>query len=84
MWRLYQPRRFAFLAPDAEGAAARLTPEGVEASVQDLKRRLASPLSGLITRVAPEDPMLVLPTLFESLQGNQGESHAGWFQGKMA
>ncbi|MCB9726977.1 MAG: hypothetical protein H6744_06095 [Deltaproteobacteria bacterium] len=82
MWELYHPRRLAFLATDAERARARLTDEGLRASARDLKRRLALPMSTLISRVAPGDPLLSLPALFdrlESARGGQVALHEGRF-----
>jgi predicted exporter len=69
LWTTYQPRRFAFLAPDPAAAHERLTDSGLTAAVAALKQRLASPMSGLVSRVAPADPFLVLPSLFEGASG---------------
>ena len=73
LWTLYPPRRFAFLAPDAAQVPALLTDEALRAAAADLKRRLGLPLSGLVSRVAPGDPLLVLPRLFERLAGTRAE-----------
>lgn len=73
LWQIYQPRRFGFAARTPAAAAARATPEGVAAAVAELKRRLGTPMSGLLTRVAPEDPFLILPALFETALGESGE-----------
>lgn len=69
LWTTYQPRRFAFLARDADAAQQRISDAGVAAAVGTLKQRLASPMSGLVSRVAPADPFLVLPSLFERASG---------------
>ncbi len=70
LWEVYEPRRFAFVAPTAAAATARLQPAALQATVRDLRDRLASPMSSLISRVAPRDPFLVLPHLFETFAGN--------------
>ena len=57
MWQTYEPHRFGFLADDAAAAAQRLTPEALAAAASRLERRLASPVSGLLSRVAPADPL---------------------------
>lgn len=69
LWTLYQPRRFAFVADDTEGVEAATRQEALAAAARDLKRRLATPMSSLLNRVAPGDPFLVLPKLFERLAG---------------
>ncbi|MCB9877038.1 MAG: MMPL family transporter [Planctomycetes bacterium] len=73
MWRLYAPHRLAFLAADADAARAALTDEGLRRAVAELKHKLASPMSTFLGRVAPQDPLLILPHLFESLLGGDGE-----------
>jgi len=73
LWTLYQPRTTAFFAADAEAARAALAPEALRASVARLKRTLAQPVSGLVSRVAPGDPTLVLPRLFERLAASRSE-----------
>ena len=73
LWRLYEPRRLAFLASDAAQVPGLLTDGALRAAAADLKRRLALPLSGLVSRVAPADPLLVLPRLFERLAGARAE-----------
>ncbi len=73
LWSLYEPRRLAFLAHDASGVAAATTPDALRDAAQRLKRRLALPLSSLLTRVAPGDPLLVIPGLFERLAALRGE-----------
>ncbi|HEX5050973.1 MAG TPA: MMPL family transporter, partial [Planctomycetota bacterium] len=72
LWNTYEPRRLAFLADSPEAATARLTDEGLAAAVAHLKQRLASPMSGLLSRVAPGDPFLIVPTLFDRLIGGRG------------
>jgi predicted exporter len=74
LWSLYKPRRFGFLnvAPEAVGEA--LSPEGLTAAAKMLKQQLASPMSSMVSRVAPEDPLLILPDLFRRLQSSGGEN----------
>ncbi|MBX3464604.1 MAG: MMPL family transporter [Planctomycetes bacterium] len=72
LWSLYQPRRLAFLAADAAAARERIADAGMAAAVATLKQRLASPMSALVSRVAPADPFLVLPRLFERTSGGAG------------
>ncbi len=73
LWRLYHPRRWSFVAGDADAAARVLSTEGIGDAVAGLKRRLASPMSTLLTRVAPGDPLLILPGLFQSWLGGRAE-----------
>lgn len=63
LWSLVQPRRYGFLDLP-EGA---LDADGLADTVADLRRQLATPLSTLVGRVAPEDPWLVLPDLVTGL-----------------
>lgn len=72
LWTTYEGHRLSFFASSAEAAAARITDEGVRTAVAELKRRLASPMSSLVARVAPSDPFLVLPALFEAVGGGTG------------
>ena len=69
MYRIYHPRRFGFLAASAESAREQLDDAGLATSVSRLKRRLATPMAGMIGRVAPEDPLLIVPDLFERIVG---------------
>jgi predicted exporter len=74
MWELYQPRSLSFAARNREAARELVTEAGLRRTVEDLKRRLQSPLSTLVSRIAPQDPFLALPHLFESLDQGQGQS----------
>lgn len=69
LWDLYQPRRFAFFAEDVETATALLEPDSLREAAVHLKKQLALPISTLVSRVAPEDPTLILPKLFKRLAG---------------
>src|SRR5690606_12133308 len=54
-------------------AQLRLSDEGLDDAVRELRQRLESPLSTLVTRVAPEDPFLTVPLLLERFgEGMQG------------
>ncbi len=76
MWELYQPRRLGFVADDGAAAEALTTDAGLAETARDLKRRLASPLSPLVSRVAPSDPFLALTRLFERLEGGRADGLA--------
>ncbi len=69
LWELYQPRRFGFL----EDAGARTSDAGIDAALRDMRDTLATPMSALVSRVAPGDPWLVLPSVFEGLQSSGAE-----------
>jgi len=73
LWTTYQPRRLAFVADTPEEAAARTTPEALRQAAAELKRKLALPVSSLLSRVAPEDPLLILPSLIERIAGAPAE-----------
>jgi predicted exporter len=68
LWELYHPRRLSFVARTRQEAEALVSDEGLAAAAGDVQRRLASPLSTLVTRAAPEDPFLAFPRLFERVQ----------------
>ncbi|MBI1381983.1 MAG: MMPL family transporter [Planctomycetaceae bacterium] len=76
LWRLYEPRRFGFLAAGPEAAAKRTTDEGLARAADDIVAQLASPLSSLVSKVAPADPFLVLPHLLERLETARGSGLA--------
>lgn len=69
LWRLYSPRRLAFLADDPALAKERSSDAGLDQSLASLTETLSSPVSPLINRVAPEDPFLTVPSLLQSLTG---------------
>lgn len=76
LWKLYEPRRFGFLATDAIGDDGKVSDAAITKAVAELKQRLGSPMSSLITRVAPSDPFLILPKLFEKLSAASGSGLA--------
>lgn len=77
LWELYHPRRLSFAAGSVDEAQALVSDEGLATAAADVQRRLASPLSTLVTRAAPEDPFLAFPRLFERVQqGGVGKNVA--------
>ncbi|MBL8723170.1 MAG: hypothetical protein JNK49_03950 [Planctomycetes bacterium] len=72
LYTLYQPRRFAFAAATPAAAAELGTAEGLAAAAAALRQQLTRPLSSLIGKVAPADPFLFLPKLFERAMGQSG------------
>jgi predicted exporter len=72
LWELYHPRRFGFVAPDEDAARARASDEALRSSAELLVRRLRQPDSSAIARLAPSDPLLVLPELFRRVQEATG------------
>ena len=75
-WELYQPRRLAFLAPSPEQAAARLTDSALATAAEKLKDRLATPMSALVSRAAPGDPLMVTAGMLDALQPTQAAALA--------
>lgn len=73
LWRLYHPRRLSFVAADAAGVAAATDRAALDEAAAHLKRQLALPISALVSRLAPSDPLLVLRGLFERLAGARAE-----------
>jgi predicted exporter len=74
LWALVHPRRLSFAASNEAAAAALVDDEGLDSAAAELHRRLASPLSTLVSRIAPEDPLLATARLFERMQ--QGRTDA--------
>ncbi|TPV96823.1 MAG: hypothetical protein B7733_02765 [Myxococcales bacterium FL481] len=73
IWELYQPRRLSFVASTVDEAKRRLEPAELQATLADLRQRLALPLSPLLTKVAPEDPLLTIPRLYDRLQAQRAD-----------
>ncbi|MFT7581536.1 MAG: putative exporter, partial [Myxococcota bacterium] len=73
LWELYYPRRFSFVAPTVAETVRQTGDAMLDKAATRLKDRLASPMSTLLTRVAPGDPLLILPDLFDrALQRKSG------------
>jgi predicted exporter len=72
MYELYHPRRLGFLASSPEEARALLQPEALRKAARVLRGQLEKPISPLLARLAPSDPLLILPGLFERVEGAQG------------
>ena len=72
LWNLYHPRRFGFLADDPDAARTLASDEALRSSADVLLRRLRHPDSSAIARLAPSDPLLVLPDLFRRFQQAAG------------
>lgn len=76
---LYFPRRFAFAAASADEARAGLTDEALRERARALRSGLTGPTAMLIRRIAPEDPLLLFPQLFQSFQGEQEDASQARF-----
>lgn len=74
IYELYHPRRLSFLAEDPEGVREQLTPQALSQAAARLKQRLLQPMSTLLSRLAPSDPLLILTRLFEGLERSHGQS----------
>lgn len=82
LWEVYEPRRFAFVAATPQAVADLARPAALRDAVRHLRDRLASPMSSLVSRVAPGDPFLVLPRLFDRFAGNSGGDGLGVVGGR--
>ncbi|HEX6239390.1 MAG TPA: MMPL family transporter [Polyangiales bacterium] len=74
IYELYHPRRLAFLTDDPSKAAGLLDESALQQAAANLKEKLGQPMSALLGRVAPSDPLQILPRLFESFERDQGGS----------
>ena len=72
MWQTYQEHRVGFAAANAADAEAMLTDAALDASIAALRRDLQTPMSTLLVKVAPADPLRLLPQLFERLMAGRG------------
>ncbi len=70
IWESYHPRRLSFVASTPKLARERVSDAGLRQATAELKQQLASPLSTLVSRVAPEDPFLAIIHLMDSLNAN--------------
>lgn len=71
IWRIFQPARLGYLASTAEQARALGTYDALRRQAAELRSELQRPMSPLISQLAPEDPFLTLPRLFEALADTQ-------------
>ncbi len=71
-YELYFPRRHYFLsdAPERE-LPARLSDEGLRAQAERARETLLLPVSPLLKRILPEDPLGAFPALLARLAGNE-------------
>lgn len=74
IFELYFPHRAQLFARSPDEARERLSDEGLRAAASSLRDRLSQPTSTLLTRLAPLDPFLVVPGVFESLEQGQARS----------
>jgi predicted exporter len=74
IYELYHPRRFSFLADDPGAAEQLLSDAALSRAATSLKDKLGQPMSALLARVAPSDPLQILPRLFEGFERDQGGS----------
>ncbi len=75
-YELYFPRRFGFAAASEAEARALIGDEGLRARVAALRAELQGPMAILVRRIAPEDPLLLFPTLVRAMQGGGAASRA--------
>ncbi len=73
LWELYHPKRLGLAARTRAEAKHLVSDDGLRKAAARLKRRLASPLSTLLARGAPQDPFLTVPRLLRDLQGEVAE-----------
>lgn len=71
LWGVYAERWPYFFAKNVEAAHALIQDDGLEEAAENLLQQLQQPMSALVSRVAPNDPFLVLPQLFEGLAASQ-------------
>ena len=71
-YELYFPRRLYFLSPEPERELPpRLTDEALRAQAARVRDTLALPLSPLLKRIVPEDPLGAFPAILERLAGGE-------------
>lgn len=72
VYRLYFPRRLYFLSDDPERELpARLSDAGLRAEAAELRRSLALPISPLLERIAPEDPLGAFRRVLQRMQAGE-------------
>ena len=67
IYELFFPRRFDYLADDLVELEARLSDAGLRRAADELLERLSSPTSTMLTQIAPRDPFLAFPSIFDTL-----------------
>ena len=79
-YELYFPRRFYFLsdAPERE-LPARLSDEALRAQAQRIRETLALPVSPLLKRIVPEDPLGAFQAQLERLSGGVSRMMQSYF-----
>ncbi len=68
MYDLYFVRRYAFAADSAAEVPALLSDAALATRASDLRRALTGPMSILVRRIAPQDPLLTFSGLLERAQ----------------
>ncbi len=68
MYELYFARRYGFFAETAAAAERDLTREALDAHASELRAALAGPMSILVRRIAPADPLMSFPRLLTRAQ----------------
>ena len=72
LYRLYFPRRLYFISDDPERELpTRLSDAGLRAEAAALRRSLALPISPLLERIAPEDPLGAFRGVLERMQAGE-------------
>jgi len=72
VYELYFPRRLYFLSDQPERELpARLTDAALRAQAERVRASLALPVSPLLKRIVPEDPLGAFPAILERLAGGE-------------
>ncbi len=72
VYRLYFPRRLYFVSDDPERELAeRLSDAGLRSEARALRRSLALPISPLLERIAPEDPLGSFRGILERMRAGE-------------
>ncbi|MFN7961029.1 MAG: MMPL family transporter [Thermoanaerobaculia bacterium] len=76
------PRALLLLdGPGREQLAARLSPEGIKIRVEELRRRLATPQSLVLSELSRRDPLGLAEVLIDRVQSSQGGIQVDWMSG---
>jgi predicted exporter len=68
VYELLEDHALGFSARNATEAELKVSDSGLEASVRELRRKLSSPLSAMMSRAAEQDPFLTIPNLLLGLE----------------